>query len=744
MKTFYSNRKILLASSAMLPAMLFLGHPAFAQDVFQEIGSLGGSYIYSGSVSADGSVVVGSGELANSYYDHAFRWKDGTMTDLGTLGGNYSYANGVSADGSVVVGYSTLGDGYSQRAFRWVDGTMTDLDTLGGSYSYANDVSADGSVVVGNSGIADNSTHAFRWNDGTMTDLGTLGGSYSYANGVSADGSVVVGYSDTVDYEGHAFRWKDGTMSDLGTLGGSYSDANDVSADGSVVVGHSRIADSYDSHAFRWIDGTMSDLGTLGGNYSSASGVSADGSVVVGISRIADSYDHHAFRWKDGTMTALGSLGEATARSVNALSADGTVLVGQAGGSGMMMYAKFSEESGIAYRWSEGSGLQSVADWVDENGGATPSGYKLTNATGVSADGTVVLGIGQYENEFSEDGPTDIELKSMYDESTQTFWLARGNGFLSDTAAFDRSVIQAGSASLSTALAATNLALEGAHHRTLLNMGIKVGSTGWFAWSTADAAKNDYTDTTSYLAETGIGRDIGDYRIGIAVGTTKSQQDWDLGGNAEFNGDYVLAEIARAFPIAGGSSIEASLLGYYATFDTELNRAYASGAGTDISTGRPDLQSAAIKARLDWVNAKTLGNVTLSPYAALTMTNAKVDGYTETGGAFPATYGDASSDGGDLRIGSAFTFETSNMISVRLGAEAVHQFQSDGQAVNGGVAGLYSFNLAGEERKSNWARVTLDADYALSPVSTLTGGLSMSTQGSQPTVGLTVGLRAAF
>ncbi len=730
----------------MLPAMLFLGHPAFAQDVFQEIGSLGGSYIYSSSVSADGSVVVGRGELADSYYTRAFRWVDGTMTDLGTLGGSYSRAEGVSADGSVVVGYSQAGDTYNSHAFRWADGTMTDLGTLGGSYSYAYDVSADGSVVVGDSDTVDYDYHAFRWKDGTMSDLGTLGGNYSYTRRVSADGSVVVGYSRIADsYDYHAFRWKDGTMSDLGTLGGSYSYANDVSADGSVVVGHSQIADSYDSHAFRWIDGTMSDLGTLGGSYSTASGVSADGSVVVGYSRIADSYDNHAFRWKDGTMTALGSLGEATARSVNALSADGTVLVGQAGGSGMMiMLAMPSEGSGIAYRWSEDSGLQSVADWVDEIGGATPSGYKLTNATGVSADGTVVLGIGQYENEFSEDGPPEIDLKSMYYEPTQTFWLARGNGFLSDTAAFDRSVIQAGSASLSTALAATNLALEGAHHRTLLNMGIKVGSTGWFAWSTADAAKNDYTDTTSYLAETGIGRDIGDYRIGIAVGTTKSQQDWDLGGNAEFNGDYVLAEIARAFPIAGGSSIEASLLGYYATFDTELNRAYASGAGTDISTGRPDLQSAAIKARLDWVNAKTLGNVSLSPYAALTMTNAKVDGYTETGGAFPATYGDASSDGGDLRIGSAFTFETSNMISVRLGAEAVHQFQSDGQAVNGGVAGLYSFNLAGEERKSSWARVTLDADYALSPVSTLTGGLSMSTQGSQPTVGLTVGLRAAF
>jgi hypothetical protein len=409
------------------------------------------------------------------------------------------------------------------------------------------------------------------------------------------------------------------------------------------------------------------------------------------------------------------------------MSADGNVIVGTEydnGGFGLLMSASVS--AGTVFYWSEADGIQSITDWIEGNGGTVPLSYTIDEASGLSADGSVVVGSGYYNNSV------------IYQ------WLARGNGFLSDTAAFDQSVIQAGSASVSSALAATNLALDGAHHRSLLDMGLQVSPTGWFTWSTADAAKNDYTDTSIVLAETGIGRDIGDYRVGFAIGTSKTKQDWDLGGNATFTGDYVLAEIARAFPIAGGSSIHASVLGYYATYNSQLNRAYASGGGTDISSGSPDLKSSALKAKIDWVDAAKYGEVMMSPYAALVLSNATVDGYTETGGAFPATYGKSSSDSGNVRIGAAFTFNASESVPMRLGIEGVHQFDNNADAVVGNVDDLYAFNLAGEDSKSNWARLTLDADYEISSTTVLTGGLSMSTQGSQPTIGLTIGLKAAF
>ena len=156
----------------------------------------------------------------------------------------------------------------------------------------------------------------------------------SYANGVSADGSVIVGASESVNGT-EAFRWTEsGGMVGLGDLPGGFfqSYANGVSADGSVIVGTSY--GDYGSEAFRWTEsGGMVGLGDLPGSsfYSSANGVSADGSVIVGYS------EGQAFRWTQETgmvslkETLIGAgldVSGWSLTSANALSADGFTIVG--------------------------------------------------------------------------------------------------------------------------------------------------------------------------------------------------------------------------------------------------------------------------------------------------------------------------------------------------------------------------------------------------------------------------------
>ncbi len=68
---------------------------------------LGGFGSVAQAVSADGSVVVGTG--ASAFGTEAFRWTaDDGMVGLGDLpgGGFFSAASGMSADGSTVVGNS--------------------------------------------------------------------------------------------------------------------------------------------------------------------------------------------------------------------------------------------------------------------------------------------------------------------------------------------------------------------------------------------------------------------------------------------------------------------------------------------------------------------------------------------------------------------------------------------------------------------------------------------------------------
>ena len=253
-----------------------------------------------------------------------------------------SYASDVSADGSVVVGSSNTDSYITGQAFRWtkVDG-MVALGPLvenvfGG---IANAVSADGTVVVGD--LHKESFYPispFRWTQETgMVDLGYIFypddflSNYSYTHDVSGDGSVIVGSAAAVN---KAFRWSESS----GVIFLEDGQANAVSADGSVVVGGT---EGKSSEAFRWTQETgMVGLGTLtNDSISFARGVSADGSVVVGydISYDINRNQSEAFVWTHtGGIVSLKEtlIGEGldvsgwTLSSATAISADGFTIVG--------------------------------------------------------------------------------------------------------------------------------------------------------------------------------------------------------------------------------------------------------------------------------------------------------------------------------------------------------------------------------------------------------------------------------
>jgi probable HAF family extracellular repeat protein len=258
----------------------------------------GGNYATAYGVSADGAVVVGSGQNATSHQE-AFRWTSTNgMVGLGTIaGGTTSQALGVSANGSVVVGYSS--NATNDEAFRWTASGMVGLGLLpGGTFSRATAVSPDGSIVVGYSD-SNSGTQAFQWTALTgMVGLGQLAGTtYSQANGTSADGSAIVGYCGT--FSPQAFRWTAaGGMAGLGFLPGcTTSRAYSVSGDGTTVVGYSGPPEGppFNFHAFHWtVAAGMLDLRDelattyglstqLAGWYlTGAEGCSGDGQVIVG------------------------------------------------------------------------------------------------------------------------------------------------------------------------------------------------------------------------------------------------------------------------------------------------------------------------------------------------------------------------------------------------------------------------------------------------------------------------------
>ena len=126
----------------------------------------------------------------------------------------------------------------------------------------------------------------------------------------------------------------------------------------------------------------LSDL--AGGSFESyANGVSADGSVAVGLG--SSTSGNEAFRWTDGGgMVGLGDLAGGSFNSrAYSVSADGSTVVGRG-----------SSASGTeAFVWDETNGMRGLMQVLMDQG-IDMTGWSLTEARGVSADGLTIVGYG--------------------------------------------------------------------------------------------------------------------------------------------------------------------------------------------------------------------------------------------------------------------------------------------------------------------------------------------------------------
>lgn len=340
--------------------------------------------------------------VATVFLCAAWAFPEDSFHGLGGVssGGFRSAANGVSGTGKIIVGVAN--NGAALAAVRWTPAGMFGLGDLpgGGSFAAANAVSVTGRAIVGQS-ESTNGFEAFRWTRSGMMGLGDLPGPGSYASralAISDAGTVVVGLSQRPqDRHGYnAWRWTQATgMVDLGDLPGGdpHGIANDVSADGSVVVGAS--SSSAGSEGFIWKAATgMVGIGDLpGGSFgSSAEGVSADGTVVVGSGN--GPAGGEAIRWTQaGGMVGLGDLpGGPFSSAATAVSADGNVIVGSGSAA----------DAFEAFLWTPSLGMVSLKQYLLDHGVTEVTGWMLTFATDVSADGRTIVGSGinpAFENE---------------------------------------------------------------------------------------------------------------------------------------------------------------------------------------------------------------------------------------------------------------------------------------------------------------------------------------------------------
>jgi uncharacterized protein with beta-barrel porin domain len=216
------------------------------------------------------------------------------------------------------------------------------------------------------------------------------------------------------------------------------------------------------------------------------------------------------------------------------------------------------------------------------------------------------------------------------------------------------------------------------------------------------------------LAEVGACHDFADnaLRAGLGIGHSQASIDQSFNGHSRLNGEYGLAELDWNIP---NTNLTASVLGMAGRWRADINRGYS--AGTVSSKGDTDLNSASLRARLDWKDAFSLGAVSFTPHVQYTVTRTRVDGYQEIGGTAPARFDSQTHTGKESRVGITGAYSVSDATTLYARTEWAHRFDSEAASVSGNANVLnvvaMPFDIKGNNIRQDWVRVGAEVVHSV-------------------------------
>lgn len=647
-----------------------------------------GSDLGAEAISRDGNTVIGGAWGGGTV--RPFVWTEAsglTFIDTGGLSGNLRF-DLVDDAGTAFAG---IFDG--QYLFYAHNNTFTLLGDLGGGRSFAYGLSGDGKTLVGDSKDQDGNTQGFVWNrdTGQMTGVGFLsGGTWSAATHVSYDGSVVAGSAQDAQGNDRAFRWTSaGGLVNLGTLeGDGQVRLTAMSRDGGILAGYAAYQpanQNWQYRAFRWADGTMQDIHSTRFTWSEARGVNDDGSVVVG----------YAEMLQQSSPTPPNGNGPPSPPP-------------SSGGSNIV-------ERG--FRWTEETGMITVEQWLRDAGVTVEQDF-TQSANSVSADGNTIVG----RNRMG-----DIYIAHVGETA----------GVI-DVEDYIASAAQTNSVAIGVQTSSANTIMFGAQGSPMRNL-LEVGRRS--VWGTVDTGYDSGTKSEGALAlgDFGFGHGLMDgVTVRLQGGVTHTDQDLYDGGDFQARGWYLAPEVTANLL----GDLHLTVGGLYGRGDLDINRGYLNGSALDFSTGKTDTETLAGKARIDWLNAVTLGDAAFTPYLALSRTLAKTDSYVETGGSFPAKHDAASEHATIARLGVDGVYQLNETVTLLARAEAAYRFEDKTSGMSTEVAGV-QLSVAGEDIKQFWLRGGIGTEIAVG------GGvasfmLNATTESDDPDVWLRSGWKVDF
>jgi probable HAF family extracellular repeat protein len=291
-----------------------------------------------------GTIPIGVRDSFNYQINHAFLYKNGTITDLGVyntpLDPFYESTLGQAVNNSDLVvgnisnpggpkGGATFG---SFDAFSWKSGVLTDIaggTTDGGASADAVGVNEQGTAV----GSYDAGqyffhaqygySHAYISLNGVRTDLGTLAGenlNLSFGFAINNAGQVVgvstnLSGSPFFNPPYYAFLWSNGTMKAIGGAQSAHFAPTAINNNGWIAgtLNVSPVAGVYNAQAVLYVNSRFISLGAVKGFQSSQSLSMNDlgmvvGNLLAGPSSLFPSFSPSSVFVYDGVMHDLNTL----------------------------------------------------------------------------------------------------------------------------------------------------------------------------------------------------------------------------------------------------------------------------------------------------------------------------------------------------------------------------------------------------------------------------------------------------
>lgn len=254
-------------------------------------------------------------------------------------------------------------------------------------------VSGDGLTSVGRTSvnIGPGFMNAFKLVGSTYTLLNPFGSHQNaVATAVSADGTQVVGFSIDGSANNQAAYWSgvNATLLDPSNTQFQLSEATGVSANGDTIIGWGLGSSSFREEAFFYRNNTLTNISAdVGGLTNKATGVSADGNIIVGVR--ADNFfapgTMQGFIHTSGVVTSLDAwtaMADVNANGlfltqITGISGDGQVIIG---------FASSGLNSGneLAFKYTRtGAAFEALG---------TLSGGSWAIARAVNSDGSVIVG----------------------------------------------------------------------------------------------------------------------------------------------------------------------------------------------------------------------------------------------------------------------------------------------------------------------------------------------------------------